>query len=144
MATKSAGLDPLHALIVHRESFFAPIRETLEGIGYTSFDLASSAVAARACARRRAPDLIVTAYRLPDGTGRDVVTAICAARAFPVVFVTIETDAVLNWLPSAVIVTTPFEQIALEIAVEEAILKRCSSRHRRNHPIGGSTALLYS
>lgn len=134
----------MHALIVHHESVIAPIRETLEGIGYTSFDVASSAAAARACARRRSPDLIVTAYRLPDGTARDVVTAVCAARALPVVFVTIETDAVLNWLHSAVIVTSPFEQIALEIAVEEAVLKPCSDRHRRNRPIGDSTAPLYS
>lgn len=135
----------MHALIVHEEPFFAPIKETLSGIGYSSFDLASSAAAARAAARRRAPDLIVTAYRLPDGTAREAVNAICAARDCPTVFVTIETDAVLNWLPSAVIVTRPFEQIALEIAVEEAILKPYSSRRdRRRSSLGGSTALLYS
>jgi DNA-binding response OmpR family regulator len=143
-AIKPPGPDPVHALIVNHESFCSPIRETLEGIGYTSFDLASSAAAARACARRRSPDLIVTAYRLPDGTAKDVIAAICAARAFPVVFVTIETDAVLNWLPSAVIVTSPFDQMPLEIAVEEAMLKPTANRHRSNRPIGGSTALLYS
>jgi CheY-like chemotaxis protein len=134
----------MHALIINHEAFFDPIRETLEGIGYTSFDLASSAAAARACARRRVPDLIVTAYRFPDGTAREGLAAICGGRDCPVVFVTIETDAVLNWLPSAVIVTTPYEQIALEIAVEEAVLKPYSARRHRNRPIGGSTALLYS
>ncbi|HWI76669.1 MAG TPA: hypothetical protein VNS53_06265 [Sphingomicrobium sp.] len=134
----------MHALIIHEEPFFAPIKETLSGIGYMSFDLASSAAAARAAARRRAPDLIVTAYRLPDGTAREAMNAICAVRDCPTVFVTIETDAVLNWLPSAVIVTRPFEQIALEIAVEEAILKPYSSRRGRRPSLGGSTALLYS
>ena len=135
---------PMHALIIHEEPFFAPIRETLEGIGYTSFELASSAAAARAAARRRTPDLIVTAYRLPDATAREAITAICGERECPIVFVTIETDAVLNWLPSAVIVTRPFERIALEIAVEEAILKPYRRRRSRLHPIGGASALLYS
>jgi DNA-binding response OmpR family regulator len=134
----------LHALIIHKEPFFAPIKETLAGIGYASFDLVSSAAAARAAMRRRSPDLIVTAYRLPDGTASEAMNAICGAREYPVVFVTIETDAVLNWLPSAVIVTRPYEQLALEIAVEEAILKPYSSRRVRGRPLGGSTALLYS
>jgi DNA-binding response OmpR family regulator len=134
----------LHALIIHEEPFFAPIKETLVGIGYSSFDLVSSAAAARAATRRRTPDLIITAYRLPDGTAREAMNAICGVRECPVVFVTIETDAVLNWLPSAVIVTRPFEQLALEIAVEEAILKPYSSRRARGRSLGGSTALLYS
>ena len=134
----------MHALIIHKEQFFAPIKETLEGIGYTSFDLVTSAAAARAATRRRAPDLIVTAYRLPDGTSPEAMNAICGSRECPLVFVTIETDAVLNWLHSAVIVTRPFERIALEIAVEEAVLRPYSSRRTRRSAIGGSTALIYS
>lgn len=124
----------MHALIIHKQPFFAAIKETLSEIGYSSFDMASTAAAARAAARRRPPDLIVTAYRFPDGTARELMNAICAARECPVVFVTIETDAVLNWLPSAVIVTRPYEQIALEIAVEEAILKPYSSRRGGRRP----------
>lgn len=134
----------MHALIIHEERFFDPIKETLSGIGYDSFDHASSAAAARAAVRRRPPDLIVTAYRLPDGTAPEVMNGICGAREYPLVFVTIETDAVLNWLHSAVIVTGPFERLALEIAVEEAILKPYSSRRGRHRSLGGSTALLYS
>jgi DNA-binding response OmpR family regulator len=134
----------MHALIIHKEPFFAPIKETLAGIGYTSFDLVTSAAAARAATRRRWPDLIVTAYRLPDGIAPDAMNAICGSRECPLVFVTNETDAVLNWLHSAVIVTRPFERMALEIAVEEAVLKPYSSQRRRHRPIGGSTALLYS
>ena len=134
----------MHALIIHDEPFFAPIKETLGNIGYSSFDLASSAAAARAAARRRSPDLIVTAYRLPDGTAREAMNAICGSRECPVVFVTIETDAVLNWLPSAIIVTRPFERLALEIAVEEAIVRPYSSHRARRRSLGGSTALLYS
>jgi CheY-like chemotaxis protein len=134
----------MHALIIHNQLFFAPIKETLGDIGYRTFDLATSAAAARAAARRRKPDLIVTAYRLPDGTAREAITAICGDREIPVVFITIETDAVLNWLHSAVIVTRPTERLALEIAVEEAILKPYRRSHSRLRPIGGSTALLYS
>jgi DNA-binding response OmpR family regulator len=134
----------MHALIIHKEPFFAPIQETLAGIGYSSFDLVTSAAAARAATRRRAPDLIVTAYRLADGTATDAMNAICGSRECPLVFVTIETDAVLNWLHSAVIVTRPFERLALEIAVEEAVLKPYSSRRARRSSLGGSTALLYS
>lgn len=134
----------MHALIIHKEPFFAPIQETLAGIGYSSFDLASSAAAARAAARRRAPDLIVTAYRLPDGTAREALAAICGARECPVVFITIETDAVLNWLHSAAIVTRPYERMALEIAVEEAIVKPFRRRGTGPRPIGGASALVYS
>lgn len=134
----------MHALIIHKESFFAPIKETLAGIGYSSFDLASSAAAARAATRRRAPDLIVSAYRLPDGTAPEVMNGICGARECPVVFVTIETDAILNWLHSAIIVTGPFERLALEIAVEEAILKPYSSRRGHHRSLRGPSAPLYS
>jgi CheY-like chemotaxis protein len=134
----------VHALIIHKQPFFAAIKETLAGIGYSSFDVASTAAAARAAARRRAPDLIVTAYRLPDGTAREMLNAICATRECPVVFVTIETDTVLSWLPSAAIVTRPREQIALEIAVEEAVLKPYSSRRGRRLTAGNSILHFYS
>lgn len=134
----------MHALIIHKEPFFAPIQEVLAGIGYSSFDFASTAAAARAAARRSAPNLIVTGYRLPDGTAREALVAICGDRECPVVFVTIETDAVLNWLPSAAIVTKPYDKLALEIAVEEAILKPFRRRRIGPRPIGGPTALLYS
>jgi DNA-binding response OmpR family regulator len=133
----------MHALIIHKQPFFASIKETLGGIGYSSFDLAATAAAARAAARRRAPDLIVTAYRLPDGTARDALNAICGACECPVVFITIETDAVLNWLPSAVIVTRPCEHIALEIAVEEAIVKPYSSRRDRSRLLGRQAVQLH-
>jgi DNA-binding response OmpR family regulator len=134
----------MHALIIHKQPFFAAIREILREIGYSSFDMASTAAAARAAVRRRAPDLIVTAYRLQDGTARELLNAICGVRECPVVFVTIETDAVLNWLPSAVIVTRPYDQIALEIAVEEAILKPYSNRRDGLRLAGGRAALFYS
>lgn len=134
----------MHALIIHEEPFSSPIRETLAGIGYSSFDLVWSAEAARASARRRAPDLIVSAYRLPDGTAPEALVAICGGRECPVVFVTIETDAVLDRLPSAVIVTQPYERLALEIAVEEAIVKPYRARRPSPRPIGGPAALIYS
>jgi CheY-like chemotaxis protein len=134
----------MRALIIHEPAFLAPIKETLAGIGYSEADLVSTAAAARAAARRHAPDLIVSTYRLPDGTIRESLDAICGARECPVVFVTIETDAVLNWLPSAVIVARPFERIALEIAVEEAIAKPFRRRPSRHRPIGGPAALIYS
>jgi len=134
----------MHALIIHKEPFFAPIKETLAGIGYSSFDMACSAAAARAAARRHPPDLIVAAYRLPDGTAPEAMPAICGARECPVVFVTIETDAVLNWLRSAVVVTRPFERLALEIAVEEAVLKPYSSRRAGRGSLGSTTGLLCS
>lgn len=136
--------EGMRALIVHEAPFFAPIEETLRGVGYSRFDFASTAAAARAAARHEAPDLIVTAYRLRDGTIRDSLDAMCGARECPVVFITIETDAVLNWLPSAIVVARPYEQIALEIAVEEAVARPFRRRHARPRPIGGHAALIYS
>jgi hypothetical protein len=133
----------MHALIAHRAPIFEPIEATLRGVGYSSFDRASTIAAARLAARRRRPDLIVTGYRFPDGTAREAVNAICPVREVPLVFVTIETDAVLNWLPSAVIVTDASQQIALEIAVEEAILRPFSRSRTRPRPIGGPEALIY-
>jgi len=133
----------MHALIIHDEPFFAPVGEVLSGIGFSSFELASSFEQAIAAARRRHPDLIVTAYRLRDRTARQPIAAICENREVPVVFVTIETDAVLNWLPAAVIVTELSSRLALEIAVEDAIL-RPLGRRRARRPLGGPSAVIHS
>jgi DNA-binding response OmpR family regulator len=133
----------MHALIIHDEALFEPIEEILGGIGFTSFELASSFEDGVTAARRRHPDVIVTAYRLGNRTAREPITTICKHRESPVVFVTIETDAVLNWLRSAIIVTRPIERLALEIAVEDAVVHPFG-RQRARRSLGGPTALLYS
>jgi DNA-binding response OmpR family regulator len=133
----------MHALIIHEQPFREAIRGTLAEIGYSSFDVVSTAAAARVAARRRRPDLIVTACTLPDGDVRDAIDGICGAGECPVVFVTVETDALLNWLASAIVVTSPFERLALELAVEEAIVRPFAGNPSRRRPIGGSAAIIY-
>ena len=111
----------MHALIIEDEYFVADaIEQSLRDLGFTSFDDANCVVDAVAATRRRYPELIVTDYRLVEGTGTEAVLAICAEKPIPVVFVTASAPEVRAALPSAIIVTKPFVSLILRGAVKEA------------------------
>lgn len=79
-----------HVLIIEDEMLIAmDIEDTLEGLGFGSFDIADSPVGALACARNHRPDLITADVRIIGGTGIEAVIAIVAELGqIPVIFVT--------------------------------------------------------
>lgn len=109
------------ALIIEDDYFVAfSVQEALSQLGYSDFDIVTSVREAIEAAERRCPDLIVANHRIADGTGTDVVLAICAEKAIPVVFVTASGPEVRERLPDAMIVAKPFTVPALSAAVREA------------------------
>jgi CheY-like chemotaxis protein len=85
-----ADLGGHHALIIEDEMMIAlSLEQMLTGLGFRSFDIADTAVAAMLCARKHRPDMITADGRIKGGTGMEAVDQITKAMgAIPVVYVT--------------------------------------------------------
>jgi two-component system, response regulator PdtaR len=113
----------LHALIIEDELLLAfAVEEALRELGYSTFEIATSVVAAVEAAKRQCPDIIVANHLIIDGTGTDAVLAICSDKAIPVVFVTGSEPEVRQRLPNALIVEKPLTQALFGDAVGNAVL----------------------
>jgi len=111
----------MHALIIEQDAWvILMIEDVLRGLGYTSFDSASSGEAAVAAAKLRCPDLITSDIRLDPGTDVEAIRKLCSAKAIPVVFVTAMPWEVREIDSEAVIVAKPFGQDTLIEGVARA------------------------
>lgn len=109
----------MHALIIEDEALgYLSVRDLLADLGFVTFDAATTEAHAISYAERKAPDLIIADYRLATGTGVDAVTAICARKPTPVLFVTATPDLVTQRIEGAIVLSKPYE--------ENAFLKACT------------------
>jgi DNA-binding response OmpR family regulator len=108
----------MHVLIIEDEIQIAMmIADLVDELGLGTVDVAASADEALACADRRVPDLIMSDMHLAAGTAIDVVEAICARAAVPVLFVTASSSDVRERMPDATIVEKPFTLPMLEAGI---------------------------
>ena len=99
----------MHALIIEDESMIAlAIEDALRACGFTSFDIAVSALEALAAAERRCPDLITADVELRPGCGITAVQSICSERPIPVIFITGSPGEVRIRMPGHALVEKPF------------------------------------
>lgn len=112
----------MHALIIEDESLIAmTIEEILGGIGFTSFDIASSSEEAIRAAELRCPALINADVELSPGSGIDAVNAICSGPLIPVIFITGSESEVARRMPLHPLIVKPFTSEAVITAVKLAL-----------------------
>jgi DNA-binding response OmpR family regulator len=114
----------MHALIIEDEPLVAfAIQDHLCELGFTSFDLAATEVAAVSLARERCPDLVAADVCLLEGTGIAAVQEICRNRPVPVMFITGSAETVAATLPEAVVVSKPVNSTELKLAYLQALYR---------------------
>lgn len=112
----------MHALIIEDESMIVlAIEDALSGLGFTTFDVATSPQAAIDAAALRCPDLITSDVQLRPGCGISTVLTICAGRDIPVIFLTGNVADVLQRLPQAYALSKPFSGDRLAAAVKAVL-----------------------
>lgn len=112
----------MHALIIEDEPFIATgIEDLLRGLGFASFDHASSPQEAIDAAARRCPDLITSDVELRPGCGISTVIEICKGAAMPVIFITGNGGDVHHRLPESRVLEKPFSSAQLSAAVQAAL-----------------------
>ena len=110
----------MHALIIEDYALVAiGLQDELQRLGFASCDIASSKDEALGMAKARCPDVILADYRLVDGTGVEVVRAICADRPIPTIYVAGLVDEVLAEEPLATVLEKPVSSRRLIRAVQE-------------------------
>jgi two-component system, response regulator PdtaR len=111
----------MHALIIEDEFLVAlNIEDSLIALGFASSETVVTEEEAVVTARRRAPDLITADVRLLRGTGIAAVRAILEEQSVPVVFITGNTESVLEEMPDAVVVQKPYRDDTLRTAIAAA------------------------
>ena len=110
-----SGLGGHHVLIIEDEMMIAlSLEDMLTGLGFRSFDIADTAVAALLCARKHRPDMITADGRIIGGTGMEAVDQITNAMgAIPAVYVTGDPKFIVGRGP---VVTKPFSRETLGAA----------------------------
>ncbi len=109
----------MHALIIEDEFLVAiGIEDSLQALGYTSFDTAGTEATAIAAVQDQVPDLITADVRLANGSGIAAIQSILQqGYTAPVVFITGNAEVVREALPGAVVVQKPFQDNALRDAI---------------------------
>jgi CheY-like chemotaxis protein len=111
----------MHALIIEDEFLVAlNIEDSLEAMGFASSETVATEDKAIATARHRKPDLITADVRLLKGSGITAVQTILREQTIPVVFITGNTETVLEQMPDAVVLAKPFGEEALRLAITRA------------------------
>jgi len=115
-----------HVLIIEDEPLLAM---DLEGLltreGATSFSFAATQNEAVSAALARKPDFITSDVGLTEGTGPLAVSIILDELGpIPVIFVTGTPDACSPCDPETLILTKPFDRIAIAKAFRELVLRR--------------------
>lgn len=111
----------MHALIIEDEFLVAiSIEDSLQALGFTSFETAGTEASAISAAQGQMPDLITADVRLASGSGIAAIEAILQERSVPVVFITGNVEVVQERMPDAVVVQKPFHDETLRTAIAAA------------------------
>jgi CheY-like chemotaxis protein len=111
----------MHALIIEDEFLVAiSIEDSLQALGFTSFETAGTEASAISAAQIQAPVLITADVRLANGSGIAAIQAILQARSVPVVFITGNVEVVQERMPDAIVVQKPFRDETLRNAIAVA------------------------
>jgi two-component system, response regulator PdtaR len=111
----------MHALIIEDEFLVAiSIEDSLQALGFTSFETTGTEAGAVAAAQIQMPDLITADVRLANGSGIAAIEAILQQRPVPVVFITGNVEMVQERMPDAIVVQKPFQDETLHSAIAVA------------------------
>src|SRR5262245_24548478 len=111
----------MHVLIIEDEPLVAlEIADTLQRLGYDTWEMVDTEWEAVLRASKRTPDLVVSDVRLRIGNGIDAVEAIRRLLDVPVVFATANQDDIKSRVGRTSVIDKPFGQDDLERAIELA------------------------
>ena len=110
-----------HALIIDDNLIVSRvIQDSLEPLGFRTFDYAWTEIEAVAAAAKHPPDLLVIGDSIEEGSAIDAARHISADRSMPVLMVTADRCRAERQLPSDGLLSGPFHISELQDALTSA------------------------